>query len=71
VAKQINLQAQITENLYLTRDEVQLTRVFTNLIENALNYTLSEGVVEIKISQNITHLEIDVKDTGVKIALED
>lgn len=36
--KQINLQAQITDNLYLIGDEAQLTRVFTNLIENALNW---------------------------------
>jgi two-component system, OmpR family, manganese sensing sensor histidine kinase len=71
IAKQINLQVQITENIYLIGDPVQLTRVFTNLIENALNYTLAGGAVEIKTRHNITYLEIEVKDTGVGIALED
>lgn len=56
IAKQINLQAQITKNMYLMGDAIQLTRLFTNVIENALNYTLAGGVVEIKTSKNNTYV---------------
>ena len=71
VIKQIKLQAQITRDLYLLGDGVQLRRLFINLIENALNYTLSGGALEIKTSLNSSYLDIKIQDTGVGIAPED
>nr|WP_246275596.1 HAMP domain-containing sensor histidine kinase [Brasilonema bromeliae] len=70
-AKQINLISQLTENFYMMGDSVQLTRLFTNLIENALYYTPSSGVVEIKMSRVGSQLYVNVQDTGVGIAPED
>ncbi|MFB2771840.1 sensor histidine kinase [Pelatocladus sp. BLCC-F211] len=67
-AKRIQLLSQLTENLYLKGDLVQLTRLFTNLIENALYYTPSSGVVEIKTSHVGSQLYVKVQDTGVGIA---
>ncbi|MDF5718719.1 MAG: HAMP domain-containing sensor histidine kinase [Rhizonema sp. NSF051] len=69
-AKQINLQSELIQNLYLLGDSVQLTRLFTNLIENAINYTSNEGLVEIKASQIGSQIYVKVRDTGVGIALE-
>ncbi len=69
-AKQINLKFQLIANLQLIGDSVQLTRLFTNLIENALYYTPSKGVVEIKTSHVGSHLYVNVQDTGVGIAPE-
>jgi signal transduction histidine kinase len=68
--KQINIKTQVNENLYLLGDSVQLTRLFTNLIENALHYTPSEGVVEIKTSRVGIYIYVNVQDTGVGIAPE-
>jgi signal transduction histidine kinase len=68
--KQINLISQLAGNLYLTGDSVQLTRLFTNLIENALYYTPSGGVVEIKTSRIGSQVYVNVQDTGVGIAPE-
>lgn len=69
-AKQINLKIQLTENLHLLGDSVQLMRLFTNLIENALHYTLNGGLVEIKTSRVGAYIYVNVQDTGVGIAPE-
>ncbi len=70
-AKKINLISQLIANLQLIGDSLQLTRLFTNLVENALYYTPSGGVVEIKTSRVGSHLYVNVQDTGVGIAPED
>ncbi|BBD62045.1 integral membrane sensor signal transduction histidine kinase [Nostoc sp. HK-01] len=69
-AKQINLISQLTENLYLMGDSVQLTRLFCNLIENALHYTPSKGVIEIKTTRIGSQIYAKVQDTGIGIAPE-
>jgi two-component system, OmpR family, manganese sensing sensor histidine kinase len=70
-AKQINLKFQLTPNFQIIGDAVQLTRLFTNLIENAFYYTPSKGVVEIKTSRVGSQIYINVQDTGVGIAPQD
>ncbi|MBD2523710.1 ATP-binding protein [Nostoc sp. FACHB-133] len=70
-AKQINLKIQLIANIQLIGDSVQLMRLFTNLIENALYYTPSGGVVEIKTSRVGSQLYVNLQDTGVGIAPED
>ncbi|HEY9710465.1 MAG TPA: HAMP domain-containing sensor histidine kinase [Oculatellaceae cyanobacterium] len=69
-AKQINFKAKFIQPLYLMGDAVHLTRLFTNLIQNALYYTLSEGTVEITASRVDSHLVVKIQDTGVGIASE-
>lgn len=70
VAKQINLQFQLAKELYLLGDSAQLTRLFTNLMQNAIHYTRSGGTVEITANSTDTHLIVKVRDTGVGIAPE-
>ena len=67
--KQIHFTIQLIE-LHLLGDSVQLTRLFANLIENALHYTPSGGVVEIKTKCINSYFYVTVQDTGVGIALE-
>ncbi|PLZ86644.1 two-component sensor histidine kinase [Fischerella muscicola CCMEE 5323] len=71
VAKQINLKSQLTEKLYLLGDTNQITRLFTNLIQNAIHYTPSEGTVKIIANLSTSHIVVNVQDTGVGIAPED
>ncbi len=68
--KQIQLKLQSTTPLYLLGESVQLTRLFTNLIENALHYTPAKGTVEIETDCIGSHLYVKVQDTGVGIAPE-
>ncbi|PMB43289.1 two-component sensor histidine kinase [Fischerella thermalis CCMEE 5330] len=71
IAKQINLKSQLTEKLYLLGDTNQITRLFTNLIQNAIHYTPSEGIVEITANRSASDIVVNVQDTGVGIAPKD
>ncbi|MBR8840130.1 MAG: HAMP domain-containing histidine kinase [Stigonema ocellatum SAG 48.90 = DSM 106950] len=68
--KQINLKADLKGSLYLLGDTVQITRLFANLIDNALQYTSVGGSVEVQARQTGAYLYINVKDTGIGIAPE-
>lgn len=69
-SKQIELKAEIKHDLWLNGDEAKLTRAFTNLIQNAIQYTSAGG--EVKVSSDCTKREIrvTVTDTGIGIAPE-
>ena len=67
--QQIILQAHSAKSAFTLGDAAQLSRLFTNLIMNALHYTL-EGGVEVKLSRAGQHLVVDVDDTGIGIASE-
>ncbi len=67
--KQIILHAHLAQSSWVLGDAAQLTRLFTNLITNALHYTLT-GRVEIKLSRTGQTLLVDVHDTGIGIAPE-
>jgi len=68
--KQISLKPQLTENINLVGDSSQLTRLFTNLIQNSLHYTRSGGTVEITANRLGSYCIVSVRDTGVGIAPE-
>ena len=68
--KQIHLKPQLTENINLVGDSSQLTRLFTNLIQNSLHYTRSGGTVEITANRLGSNCIVSVRDTGVGIAPE-
>lgn len=69
-AKQIELKSEIGEDMYLLGNAGQLTRLFANLIENALHYTLSGGTVEVTANLVRCYLTVSVRDTGAGIAPE-
>ena len=69
-AKKIDLKSEIAEGMYLLGNAGQLTRLFANLIENALHYTLSGGTVEVTANLVRCYLTVSVRDTGTGIAPE-
>ena len=68
--KQIELKAEIASNLYLIGDETKLTRAFTNLILNAIQYTPNGGKVEVFAQRIGRELKVTVADSGIGIAPE-
>lgn len=69
--KRINLKVVcLTSDLYLLGEPAHLSRLFFNLIENALQYTSEGGTVEIQASSEDHYLQVNVQDTGIGIAPE-
>jgi len=69
--KMISVINRIPENLVISADEYMIKTVLRNLISNALKFTSTHGVVEIKAESRPDELEISVKDSGVGIRKED
>ena len=65
--KQIELKAEIKNDLWLNGDEAKLARAFTNLIQNAIQYTPAGGEVEVTGNRIGRELIINVEDTGIGI----
>ncbi len=68
--KQIQLAGNIAEQLFLEGDAVQLNRLFTNVLSNALRYTPEQGSIHIKAVRENELIHISVNDTGIGIAPE-
>ena len=67
-----DINADISEEVYtLEGDWDQLARLFTNLVGNAVQYTLPGGRVDVELQQikrhDRTQLQVKVKDTGIGI----
>lgn len=52
-------------------DFVLMTRVFINLMDNALKYSLPNSLVEITAKETENHIRIEVKDRGIGIPEKD
>lgn len=69
-AKEINLKANLSQQMYILGDSVQLTRIFRNLIDNALQYTPKGGTVEVQTTRSDQQVYVKVKDTGIGMTRE-
>lgn len=69
--KKIHFQTDLTENLFILGDANQIRRLLTNLIDNAIHYTLSDGKIEIVANSSDSEVYIQVKDTGIGMNSED
>ena len=67
----LTMQFQVKEPLCVMGDENQLSRLFSNLIVNALQYTPNGGIVTVILERNETHARVQVQDTGIGIAPAD
>lgn len=67
----LTIQFRVKEPLCVMGDENQLSRLFSNLIVNALQYTPPGGVVTVILERDESHALIQVQDTGIGIAPAD
>jgi two-component system, OmpR family, manganese sensing sensor histidine kinase len=68
--KKIVFQSKFREELKVLGDTPQLSRLFSNLLENALQYTPDEGRVSLDLYRQNRFAVISVRDTGIGIAAD-
>lgn len=68
--KDIIFGYQLKQNIYIFGDVSQLNRLFSNLIQNALQYTPAGGMVNVSLSRQNRCALVSVEDTGIGIAPE-
>ena len=65
--KDINIEFEETRQFEIDADEMKLSLVFTNLVENAVKYTEPGGSVQISTDGDYQNVFITVKDNGMGI----
>lgn len=68
--KEITLKSDLLTDVFVKGDATKLTRLFANLIENALQYTPKGGTVTLFIKRFDRFVIVGVEDTGMGIAAE-
>ena len=65
--KQILINYNLHNDAMIKGDVFQLTRLFTNLIENAIKYTPAQGYINIEIQTIDKLVLVNIQDTGIGI----
>jgi len=63
--------SSIGEDFYLEGDRAKLTKVFVNLIENAVTFSKESGKIKIMIEDKEEKIEVRIKDNGTGIRKKD
>ena len=66
-SRNIFLESEILEEIYLDIDRLRIGQVIINIISNAIKNTPPKGLVIIRLTENQKYIDISVKDTGVGI----
>jgi two-component system, OmpR family, manganese sensing sensor histidine kinase len=67
LTKSIDLTVKSASEGNIRADRDQLSRLFTNLIANAIQYTPPQGQVHIELTQTKLALQVKISDTGIGI----
>ena len=65
--KNITIQEEIEENLFLDMNRIELQRVIDNTISNAIKYSPKDTKIIIRLSADKNHTVFSVQDQGVGI----
>lgn len=69
--KQISIQFEPSPNIFTKAEPLSLKRLFYNLIENAIQYTPSGGIITVSMFNLERWVTISIQDTGIGIAPQD
>jgi two-component system, OmpR family, manganese sensing sensor histidine kinase len=68
--KQVEIKYNLMKDLNLLGDDLELQRVFTNLLENAIFYNQIGGSISIEMTRKRQFILVTISDTGIGIDTE-
>lgn len=68
--KQLNFESHLSTGIHIKGDTHQLKRLFANLLENAIKYSRTGGVVRLFLEKQKLFAVVRVEDTGIGIPKE-
>ncbi|MFG0290996.1 MAG: sensor histidine kinase [Rhodopirellula sp. JB044] len=68
--KQITVETQFEQSVFVRGDKIQLTQVITNLLQNAINHSSVGSPIEIFVNATTTRAKLRLVDHGPGIAAE-
>ncbi len=71
IQKNISIQKEIPEKVYVKSDRSETEIIFNNLISNAIKYNKTDGHIKIKIIENEEQVIISIHDTGIGMDKDD
>ena len=69
-AEGVELTADVPQHCRVFADRVQIERLITNLVSNAIKYTPRDGKVRVELTGDAERVRLVVADTGVGIAAD-
>ena len=69
-SKKQHVSFSIDENIHIAGDKSRVYQLLLNLADNAVKYTLENGIIEIKLKTNNNFTEFSIKDNGIGISEE-
>jgi heavy metal sensor kinase len=67
-AEGVRLSAALPANCPVSADRIQIERLVSNLLGNAIKYTPAGGLVSVSLIPGFDHVKLIVEDTGVGIS---
>lgn len=67
IERNISLEYEIPERIYIEIDRLRFSQVILNIISNAIKNTPPKGIVSVVLTESQQSVEINVKDTGIGI----
>jgi signal transduction histidine kinase len=68
--KEINLNSELTEDLFIYADKNMINTVLRNFLSNAVKYTYKNGTILVRVSRMPEEIIITIKDSGIGISKE-
>jgi two-component system, OmpR family, manganese sensing sensor histidine kinase len=69
-SKKLNLESYLSSGISIKGDTHQLKRLFTNLLDNAIKYSRTGGIVKLFLEKQKNFAVVRVEDTGIGIPQE-
>jgi signal transduction histidine kinase len=69
--KGLRFESIIAPNVSLRADAALIFEALSNLVDNAIKFTSTGGLVQVTLQQSVDGLVVEVKDTGIGIAADE